>query len=297
MKILLLGANGQLGHELHRSLLPLGEVRAAARAGHPIKLDLADLDGLARLLDREHADVIVNAAAYTAVDRAEEETALAHRINAEAVAVMARAAAAQGTALVHYSTDYVFAGDADRPYREDDPVAPINCYGASKLAGEEAIRESACAHLILRTAWVYGNRGKNFLRAILRLAGERDQLRIVADQHGAPAWSRMLAEMSAAAIHRVMLADDWRAISGTYHMSAAGQTTWHAFAQRFVTIAAERGLIDRAPLIEAITTAEFPTPARRPAWSVLDNRRFEQTFGLRVASWERQLELCMEEFT
>ena len=175
-------------------------------------------------------------------------------------------------------------------------MAPINTYGASKLAGEEAIRSSGCHHLILRTAWVYGNHGRNFLRSILGHAGRRDRLAIVDDQHGAPAWSRMLAQLTAAAIQRTADRSDWAGRTGTYHLSARGQTTWCRFARRFVAAAVDRGWLARAPVIEAIATEQYPTPAARPRWSVLDNSRFESAFDLRVPHWETQLRLCLDDF-
>jgi dTDP-4-dehydrorhamnose reductase len=295
MKILLLGASGQVGHELARTLQPLGEIHVAARRGTPMAVDLAEPATVEAALEEVEPDWIVNAAAYTAVDGAEEERELADRINGEAVAELARYAAANDAALVHYSTDYVFPGLLVRPLREDDPIEPINAYGASKAIGERAIAAAGCNHLIFRTAWVYGNHGRNFLKTMLRLARERPELRIVDDQRGAPTWSRMLAELTAQAIATVVR-EGWHDRSGVYHLSARGETTWFRFATRLLEQAAADGILDHLPTLLPVTTAEFPIPARRPAYSVLDVSRFELSFALRVPSWERQLDLCMQDF-
>lgn len=288
MNILLTGAGGQLGRELTRTLQPLGEVKALTR----LQLDLSQPRTVYDILEAHAPDLVVNAAAYTAVDRAESEPELACAVNGDAVDVMARYCADKGIPLVHYSTDYVFAGSSDRPYREDDTLDPVNAYGASKLAGEEAIRRADGPHYIFRTAWVYGNHGANFLRSMLRLAQDRDRLTIVADQHGAPAWSRMLAELTAAALAR----DPECRKPGTYHLSARGQTTWHGFASALLTAAHDAGLISRLPTVAPIPTSDYPTPAKRPAYSVLDNSRFENAFGLRVPTWEQQMDLCLQDF-
>ncbi|MEM9301572.1 MAG: dTDP-4-dehydrorhamnose reductase [Pseudomonadota bacterium] len=295
MKLLLLGANGQVGHELARTLLPLGEVTTAARHGAMVHADLAEASSLQAALEACRPDWIINAAAYTAVDRAESEADLAHRVNGAAVGELARWANAHDAALVHFSTDYVFPGQLERPLREDDPVDPINAYGASKLAGEQAIGAAACNHLVFRTAWVYGNHGNNFLRTMLRLAASRPELGVVDDQRGAPTWSRMLAELTTQAIAAV-IREGWRERSGIYHLSARNETTWHGFASRIFDRAAAAGRLDQPPLVKPVTTDAFPTPARRPSYSVLDNRRFEAAFGLHVPSWERQLDLCMQDF-
>ena len=297
MKILLLGANGQVGFELARSLAPLGELVQATRSGTLpggaacAVGDLADTNALAALLDRVAPDLVVNAAAYTAVDRAEDEEAQATRANGEAVGEIGRWAAARGASVVHYSTDYVFDGAGTRPYREGDAVAPLGAYGRSKLAGEEALRDSGALHLNLRTAWVYGARGANFLRTMLRLARERDRLTIVADQRGAPTPARLIANATAAALVQWLARDDARrrAESGTYHLVSAGVCTWHDFAGAIVGRAHAAGLIDREPEVAAITTAQFPTKARRPAYSVLDTSRLAATFGLHLPSWEEGL--------
>lgn len=297
MKILLLGAAGQVGHELRRALAPLGDVTAATRDGRladgavALAADLGDAAALARALDAAQADLIVNAAAYTAVDRAEDEPALAERINHHALAEIGAWAAAHGARVVHYSTDYVFDGRATRAYREDDTTAPLGVYGRSKLAGEDALRASGAAHLIFRTAWVYAARGHNFLRTMLRLAGERDELRVVADQVGAPTPARWIADTTAQAIER------WAAApaGGVYHLVAGGQGSWFDFAGAIVAGAAERGLISRVPRMTPIATADYPTRAQRPAWSVLDCTKLKTAFGLECPDWRRGLEEVLDE--
>jgi len=297
VRILLLGANGQLGRLLRESLVPLGEVVAATREGRladgtpALRADLADPAGLAAALDAGAADLIVNAAAYTAVDQAEREPERADRINHRAVAEIGDWAARHGALLVHYSTDYVFDGRADRPYREDDAVGPLGVYGRSKLAGEEALRASGAAHLILRTAWVYAAEGHNFLRTMLRLAGERDELRIVADQTGSPTPAGLIAAVSAEAIAQwqAALPDRRASLQGTYHLTAAGRCSWHAFAEAIFDRAEAAGLIARRPRLVAIGSADYPTPARRPAWSVLDCERLQRRFGLHLPAWEQGL--------
>ena len=303
MKILLLGANGQVGFELSRALAPLGEVIAATRSGAGVggasclSADLADPASLARALADADAEVIVNAAAYTAVDRAEDEAELADRINHQAVAELAAYAAARRALVVHYSTDYVFDGSAQRPYREDDTTAPLGVYGRSKLAGEDALRASGAAHLIFRTAWVYAAHGQNFLRTMLRLAGEREELRVVADQIGAPTPARWIAAVTARALGRWRDADgeSRRRLAGTWHLVAAGQCSWFDFAVAIVEAAAARGLIARAPRVVPIATADYPTRARRPAYSVLDCHRLETALGLQSPSWRTGLDEVLAE--
>lgn len=290
MRILLIGANGQVGHALHRTLPALGELVCATRNGRLTEdgsacetADLdrpAELDGLVR---RTAPDIIVNTAAYTAVDRAESERAAAFRINAEAVAALAAACAARGALLVHYSTDYVFPGDDPRPRREDDPTGPINAYGASKLAGEEAIRASGCRHLIFRISWIYAARGHNFLHTMLRLAGERDELRVVDDQTGAPTPAHWIADATA----RALAAAGDR--SGTWHLAAAGGTSWYGFAAAIFAEAQRAGLIGKAPRLVAVPTSAYPTPARRPASSRLDTSRLERDFGIDLPHWRQGL--------
>lgn len=297
MRLLLLGANGQVGHELRRSLAPLGEVVATTRTGMlpdggPCEaLDLHEPGSAALMIERVRPDAVINAAAYTAVDRAEDEPASAFRINAEAPADIARACAALAIPLVHYSTDYVFDGTATRPYREDDPTAPLGVYGASKLAGERAIRDSGCAHLILRTAWVYGLHGHNFLKTMLRLAAERDALRVVDDQIGTPTPAWLIADVTAR-----LLRDGLR-VRGVRHLTAAGRTSWHGFASAIVEQAHARGLLARAVPVHAIATADFPTRARRPAFSVLDCAALTQDLREPLPGWNAALAATLEGVT
>ncbi|MBI2317037.1 MAG: dTDP-4-dehydrorhamnose reductase [Betaproteobacteria bacterium] len=274
VKILLTGKTGQVGWELARTLAPLGELRACGRD----ELDLSLPDRAVALVRGARPDVIVNAAAYTAVDRAEGDSEAAFAANARGPGFLAEEAAKLGALLIHYSTDYVFDGAKSGPYDEDDAPHPINVYGASKLAGEEAIRRSAAAHWIFRTSWVYAPRGKNFLLTILRLAREGKPLRVVADQFGAPTSAAMIARATAEALSR--FAAGSKAAPGVYHMSAQGSTSWHGFAR---AILAEFGFGNE---IEAISAAEYPLPARRPANSVLSNARLAEVFGIRLPSWE-----------
>jgi dTDP-4-dehydrorhamnose reductase len=294
-RILLLGGDGQVAWELRRALAPLGEVVAVGRRTTPHALDLERPADIGPLVEALRPDWIVNAAAYTAVDKAETEALTAMAVNATAPGRLAEAAGRVGALLVHYSTDYVFDGTASRPYREDDTPNPQGVYGLSKLQGEEAIARGGCDWLILRTAWVYGARGHNFLRTIRRLAREREELRIVADQRGAPTWSRHIAEATAQLLAR--LGDDraaWQRSTGVYHLTSAGEATWHDFAIAIVehqrgheAIACQR--------LSAIATADYPTPAKRPAYSVLDNGRLATTFGLRLPDWREALAQVQQE--
>lgn len=303
MKILLLGANGQVGFELRRALASLGEIVAATRngeltGGKPCAIaDLADLDSLASALDAVRADVIVNAAAYTAVDRAEDEPELADCINHRALGEIGAWAARHGARVVHFSTDYVFDGTAARPYREDDPTAPLGVYGATKLAGEHALRASGAPHLIFRTAWVYAARGHNFLRTMLRVAGERDELRVVADQIGAPTPARWIAYASADALAQWHAADPAQSsrLSGIYNLVASGQCSWYEFANAIMRDAQTRGLLTRVPQVVPIGSADYPTRARRPAYSVLDCTRLENAFGLQLPDWRDGLQAVLDE--
>ena len=301
MKILLLGANGQLGRSFVEDggLAARGELAAATRDGtlwDGARAEVADLaaPGLGALLDRLQPDVVVNAAAYTAVDRAEQEEALATRINGAAVGELGNWAAAHGALVVHYSTDYVFDGSAQIPYPVDAPTGPLGAYGRSKLAGEEALRASGADHLILRTAWVYAPHGHNFLRTMLRLGAERDELRVVADQYGAPTSTGLIVRASLA------LLDRWAgqpggsgALWGTHHLGAAGETSWHGFASAIFDEAHARGLLPRLPRVQPIATADYPTPARRPAWSVLDNRGLARQLGSPLPDWRDGLREVM----
>jgi len=303
MKILLLGANGQVGFELARSLAPLGELVCATRSGKLpggaacVAADLGDANSLAAALDAAKADVVVNAAAYTAVDRAEDEPHVAARINAQALAEIGARAASRNALVVHYSTDYVFDGTGSRPYRENDATAPLGVYGRSKLDGENALRASGCDHLILRTAWVYAARGHNFLRTMLRLAREREELRVVGDQRGAPTPARLISAATAAALARLLArrTGEREKLVGTYHLSAAGQCTWFDFAGAIFARAQTAGLLERAPRLVPISTAEYPTPARRPAYSVLDGSRIRDTFGLHLPHWRSGLDAVIGE--
>ena len=289
MKLLLLGANGQVGHELRRSLAALGELVVTTRSGQcedGMRCEVADFDtpdALPALIARIAPDVVVNAAAYTAVDRAESDRDAAFRANAEAPKRIAEACAARDALLVHYSTDYVFDGRGTRPYREDDATSPLGVYGESKLAGEDAIRASGARHMIFRTAWVYASHGKNFMRTMLRLAAERDELRVVADQIGTPTPAALIADVTASVLARPF------GRSGVWHLTAAGETTWHGFAEAIVAAAHARGLIARAPRVVPIATSDYPTPAKRPAYSCLDVSRIESDFGIRMPTWDEGL--------
>jgi len=304
LKILLLGANGQLGRSFlsHGGLAARGTLVAASRdgnlvdGGQGVVADLSAPNDLLVMLNGEQPDVIVNAAAYTAVDRAEKEEAVATGINAEAVSALARWAKSHGALVVHYSTDYVFAGDASTPYQEEAAVAPAGAYGRSKLAGEEALAASGAAHFNFRTAWVYSPVGQNFLRTMLRLGGERDELRVVADQIGSPTDTTLIVEGSLAAIDLWLASDTaTRAgLEGTYHLTASGQTSWHGFASAILERAAQRGLLPRAPVVHAISSSEFPTPAKRPAYSVLDNSRFARTFNHPLPDWQVGLDRTLD---
>lgn len=286
MKILLLGKDGQVGWELQRSLAPLGQVVALNARSEAFCGDLADLEGLAKTVASIAPDVIVNAAAYTAVDKAESEPERAHLINAQAVEVLARAAKACGALLVHYSTDYVFPGSGATAWREDLPVAPLNVYGQSKLAGEQAIQASGCAYLILRTSWVYAARGSNFARTILRLAAERDSLAVIDDQVGAPTGADLIADVTAHAVRAVRSNPE---LCGLYHLASAGETTWCGYARYVLEQAAELGveLKVRAEQVKALTTDAYPTPAKRPANSRLDIQKLQRAFELSLPDWHQ----------
>jgi dTDP-4-dehydrorhamnose reductase len=277
--ILLTGATGQLGFELARLLTAHGEVQALDRAA----LDLADADAVAATVRRFRPQIIVNAAGYTAVDRAESEPALADAINARAPAVLAEEAKRLDALLIHYSTDYVFDGNSREPYREEDQANPLNVYGSSKLAGERAISAAGGAHLILRTSWIYGLRGQNFLLTMRRLAVTRDELRVVADQFGVPNWSHALAEATASLVSRG--AAELAKKSGIYHLSGHGRASWFDFARAIFDG-------DDRPRVVPITTAEYPTPARRPASAVLATDRFEEAFGIALPDWREMLAAC-----
>jgi dTDP-4-dehydrorhamnose reductase len=299
MKILLFGANGQLGRTFidHGGLASRGELIPTSRdgvladGGQGEVADLSTPADLVALLDRVQPDVIINTAAYTAVDKAELEETLALRVNGEAVGVIGRWAAAHQALVIHYSTDYVFDGTQAQPYTVDAPTGPLGAYGRSKLAGERALRDSGADHLIFRTAWVYAAHGHNFLRTMLRLGADRDELRVVADQHGAPTDTTLIVEASLAALDRWQQADtpERRRLLGTHHLVASGATTWHGFAVAIFEQAFAQGLIAKVPVVVPISSAEFPTPAVRPAWSLLDNTGFEQHFDFPLPDWKQGL--------
>ncbi len=285
MKILLLGKNGQLGWELQRSLAPLGEVVACGRA----EADLANLSDLRTLVRKLSPQVIVNAAAYTAVDKAESEPDLAFLINSEAVKLLAEEAGLLDAWLIHYSTDYVFDGAKEEPYLETDATAPLGIYGKSKLSGEEAIRASGCRHLILRTSWVYAARGNNFIKTMLRLAGERDELKVVSDQIGAPTSAELLADVTACCLYR--LRSDAAFIpqqGGTYNLAAGGSTSWHGFAQFILTEALRhRFRMNANPeSVLPIPASDYPLPAKRPSNSRLTTQKICSAFSLKLPPWQ-----------
>lgn len=284
--ILLLGCQGQIGWELRRTLSPLGNVTALDRP----RLQFERPASLRQEVRELKPDLIVNAAAYTAVDQAEEQEALAMAVNAEAPAVLAQEALRLGAVLVHYSTDYVFDGAKDSPYSEEDAPAPLNAYGRSKLAGDQAVAATGCDHLILRTAWVYGQRGENFVRKVVRLAQQRRVLHVVDDQVGAPTWCRSVAEATALMLARGPSAVRER--KGLYHLTAGGQTSWYGFARAvFAALAGCSGL--QAELVP-VSSQHYPAAARRPPYSVLSNRKVERCFGLQLPPWEEELAMALE---
>lgn len=293
MKILLLGKNGQVGWELQRSLAPLGELTALDRSGSGEYCgDLTDIKGLRETLSSMQPDVIVNAAAYTAVDKAESEPELARRINADVVKVLAESAAAAGSWLIHYSTDYVFNGEGEQPWQENSSTQPLNVYGQTKLEGEEAIQASGCKHLIFRTSWVYAARGNNFAKTMLRLAKEREQLNVINDQFGAPTSAELIADVTA---HAFKYAQSHPDASGLYHLAATGEVSWHGFASLVIEQAREAGQRLAVKEIGAIPTSAYPTPARRPLNSRLDCRKLHGTFGLTLPGWQSGVERMLLE--
>lgn len=294
MKILLFGKNGQVGWELQRSLAPLGELIALDHDSQELCGDFTDLDGLARTVAAVRPDVVVNAAAHTAVDKAESEPELAQLLNAQAPGVLARSARQLGALLVHYSTDYVFDGSGSRPRDESDPPAPLNVYGRTKLEGERLVMRECAQHVVFRTSWVYAARGGNFARTMLRLAGERDRLTVIDDQVGAPTGAELLADVTAHAIRAVRAEP---ALAGLYHLVAAGQTSWHGYARFVIGQALARGanLKVGPDGVVPVPTSDFPTPARRPHNSRLDCSRLETTFGLRLPPWEQGVARMLNE--
>lgn len=290
MSILLFGATGQVGKELARTLLPHGDVLALSRSD----VDLENAGAIESAILARKPQVIVNAAAYTAVDKAESEPELAATINADAVAVMADAARACGALLVHYSTDYVFDGEGDTPYQTGDNTNPQSVYGKTKLEGERAIVASGCDYLVFRTSWVYASHGHNFVKTMLRLGQEKDELRVVADQIGAPTSAELIADVTALAINAYL---QNRLSQGVYHLTAGGETSWHGFASYVLNCARSAGLsltVDQ-DRIEPIPTSDFPTPARRPANSRLSNASLESALGIRMPDWRHHARRVVEQ--
>jgi dTDP-4-dehydrorhamnose reductase len=295
MKVLLLGMNGQVGWELKRALAPLGELLALDfDSPSPLAADFTRPDDLATMVRAVAPQWIVNAAAYTAVDKAEGEPETARQINAEAPSVLAREAADLDAWLVHYSTDYVFDGSGVTPWHEDSPTAPLNVYGKTKLEGEEAVRASGCRHLILRTSWVYAARGGNFVRTMLRLGALRDRLEVIDDQVGAPTGAELLADVTAHAMRRLV---DAPALAGTYHVTAGGETSWHGYARYILDFARTAGqpirVADEAIL--PVHSSAYPSPARRPLNSRLDTRKLQTQFGLQLPDWRIGVERMLSE--
>jgi len=295
VRILLFGMNGQVGWELQRSLAPLGQVVALDfDSPGPLQADFSRPDVLAATVRTVAPQLIVNAAAHTAVDRAESEPALARAINADAPGVLAREAQALGAWLVHYSTDYVFDGSGTAPWTEDSPTGPLNVYGQTKLAGELAIRQAGCRHLILRTSWVYASRGGNFARTMLKLAMERDQLDVIDDQVGAPTGADLLADLTA---HMVRVACGREELSGTYHAVAAGETSWFGYANHVIRLARDAGqTIKVAPeAVRPVASTAFATAARRPRNSRLDTHKLRNAFGLQLPEWQSGVDRMLTE--
>ena len=301
MKILLAGASGQLGQELLPLLARYGEVCAVDLLVEPplsperIRMDLSDLNRVEILLNRLQPDLVVNAAAYTAVDRAEDESVLAFRMNADLPGCMARWAERNDVFLFHYSTDYVFDGDKGQPYDENDETGPLNVYGESKLAGEWAIAASNCRHVILRTSWVYSGHGSNFVLSMLRLARERPALSIVNDQSGCPTWARNLAQVSSDIIGQLLKKKSDTSRDGLYHYCDSTVTSWYDFAHLIFSIAEELGLLEKQPETTSVETSNFPQIAQRPAFSVLDTSSVRQAFEIQRGQLNESLELCLRE--
>jgi len=287
-RILLIGKVGQVGWELRRTLAPMAQVICV---DYP-EIDLTSGDSIRQWVREARPNIVINAAAYTAVDKAESEADRAMNINGVAPGILAQEARKRSALLVHYSTDYVFDGSKTEPYVEEDAPNPLGAYGRSKLAGDEAVRAAGGAHLIFRLCWVYGARGQNFMLTMMRLAREREALRVVSDQVGCPTWSRMIAETTSLALKQALAANDFDAVTGTYHMASAGVTSWHGFAQAIVGIMPSEG--KKCVRIEAIPTSAYPTPTRRPAYSVLSCEKLKRTFGLQLPQWEESLRHVLE---
>jgi dTDP-4-dehydrorhamnose reductase len=287
-RTLLIGKIGQVGWELRRTLAPMGR---ATCVDFP-DIDLTRGDSIRQWVQEARPNIIINAAAYTAVDKAESEPDKAMKINGVAPGILAEEAKKVGALLVHYSTDYVFDGAKGEPYVETDPANPLGVYGRSKLAGDEAVRAVGGAHLIFRLCWVYGARGQNFMLTMMRLAREREKLRVVSDQVGCPTWSRMIAEATALALRQAVAAHDLGAFTGTYHLASSGVTSWQGFAQAIANLMPAQG--KKCLAVEAISTAEYPTPAKRPVYSVLGCEKLKRTFGLQLPHWEESLKQVLE---
>jgi len=292
MKILLFGKSGQVGWELQRSLAPLGDVVALASSSEEMCGNLRNFEGIAETVRKIAPDVIVNAAAYTAVDKAESEPELAAALNAVAPGVLAEEALRCGALLVHYSTDYVFDGSGELPRAETDPTGPLGVYGRTKLEGETAIRNSGCRHLIFRTSWVHAARGKNFAKTILKLAGEREKISVIADQVGAPTGADLLADATAHAIKQALREPE---VSGLYHLVAFGETSWHGYAAFVCELVRRAGVTLKVQTIEAVPSSGFPTAARRPLNSRLDTSKFQAAFDLRLPHWQTGVERLLLE--
>ncbi|MEI7729696.1 MAG: dTDP-4-dehydrorhamnose reductase [Verrucomicrobiota bacterium] len=287
-RVLIIGKNGQVGWELRRTLAPLGEVVAV---DYP-EIDFSQADSLRNWMREVRPRIVVNAAAYTAVDKAEKELDLAAKINALAPGILAEEAKRLGALLVHYSTDYVYDGAKREPYVETDATGPLSAYGRTKLDGDLAVQQVDGAHLIFRLCWVYGARGQNFMLTMMRLAREREQLRVVSDQFGSPTWSRMIAATTTLAVQQLLGQKDFNGRKGVYHLCSSGHTSWHQFADQIVRLMPEEG--KKCRQVDAITTADYPTPARRPAYSVLSCDKLKHTFGLVLPTWEDSLRMVLD---
>lgn len=298
MKILLLGKNGQVGWELQRSLAPLAELVALDRHSPDLCGDLSKLQGLLETVERVKPDVIVNAAAYTSVDKAESEPELAHLINATAPGMLAQAAHKLDAWLVHFSTDYVFDGSGNRPWVEADAPAPLNVYGQTKLEGEQHIVAHCAKHLILRTSWVYASRGVNFAKTMLRLAVDRERLSVIDDQFGAPTGADLLADVTAHMLRRALPGSSG-GVAGTYHVAASGETSWHDYARLVVDSASKSGLVLKASpdTVDPVPTTAFPTPATRPGNSRMNTAKLRGTFDLQIPPWQQGVARMLTEIT
>ena len=292
MKILLTGADGQVGYELWRTLQHIGEVIPTTRLGKEVEgmptiaMDLCNTEDIENKINTIQPDLICNAAAYTAVDNAESDKETAYKINAVAPEIFAKYAVITDTRVVHFSTDYVFSGQNKQPWKEDDECNPLGVYGETKLQGEQAIIDSGCQFMIFRTAWVFSYRGHNFVHSMINLAKQRDVLHIVDDQIGSPT----SAESIATAVAMALL----NPVDGIYHITSSGKTSWHRFARRIIADAFELGLLDQQPSINAIPSSQYPTPAQRPSYSVLDCSKLFETFNIKMPNWQTSLQLCMQ---